>query len=256
MSTAQIIYICISPIVVALVVFLGTLIKKQKAKDGYLFFWAFVCFFIHISTMYVSFFENKDGNTGFAWDNQLFPIYFCNLVMYLLLIVSVWPDKSTKLYQNIATFTAWGGIFGGLITLFAQDVDVHNWYNFQSSLSHSCLLIGSLYLFAGKYIKLNVYNLVPYTFGLLGTGVVGGIVELIFFLAGRPSPNSMYLVHGPVEMPAMHGGYFALAMIAIIFVITVLFEQFTRKDESTRWYKTTNDLWMYLPKRTIKENKQ
>ena len=198
--------------------------------------------------MYVSFIENNRNGigTGNVVNNQIFPIYFCNFVMYMQLVVTFWFDKKTKLFQNIATFTAWGGIFGALITLFTTPPGFAHWWSLQSALSHTCLLITSLYLFVGGYVKLSVFNVVPYTFGILASGAVGGVVILIYYLNGLPIPNAMYLLHGPEECPPMHGGYFAILMLLIMFIFLVIWEQFTRKPED-RWYKTAKDIAMYLP---------
>lgn len=243
-STEHILYIVFSLLIISLILFGAHFIKKQKYKNLFLFFWAFACFFFHISTMYTSFFNN--GGVGNAYDNQLFPIYFCNYMMYLLLIASLWPNKNTRFFKIFATFLAWGGTFGALITLFITPPGFGDWSNLQSAFSHSCLLVGSLWLFVGGYVKINVFNVVPYTLGLLSCGVVGGVVELIFYLGGLPSPNAMYLVHGPVEMPEMQWWMIALIMLFLIFVFTMGWEYFTRKKKEDRWYKTAKDLNQYF----------
>ena len=244
MTRDQIIYIICSFSLISLILFFAHKIKKEKHKSLFLFIVSFVCLGFHISTMYTTFFSN--GGRGFVADNQIFPIYFCNYMMDLLIIVSSWPDKNTKFFKNMATFTAYGGCFGALITVFATDPGFAEWGSFQSALSHSCLLLGCLYLFVGGYVKINVFNLVPYSFGLLSCGVVGGLVELIFDLGGLESPNAMYLVHGPKELPAFQWWMFALSMLAIIFIFTSIWEHFTRKKED-RWFKTYKDLFTYIP---------
>ena len=253
-------YIIGSLIVVGLVIYFGTYIKKQKWKNVYIITWTFLCFFFHISTMYLTFFaKGNNTNHGNAYDNQIFPIYFCNFIMYLNLVCAIWHDKTTRFFKNMATFSAWGGIFGALITLFSTSPGLapflenpswatwwNSWYDFQSSVSHTCLLIGSLLLISQGYVKLNVYNLIPFSFGIVVSAALGGFVMLIYWLGGKEIPNAMYLLHGPKECPEMHGGYFALAMIGIIFVITALIEQFTKKKED-RWYKSIKDINIYLP---------
>ena len=242
MTKDQVIYLFCSFFVVSLTLFLAHYIKKQKYKNLFLFIVASLCFAMHISTIYTTFFAN--GGCGLAADNQLFPIYFCNYMMDLLVLVSLWPNKESKFFKNMATFVAYGGCFGAIITVFFTDPGFKEWSNFQSALSHSFLLMGCLFLFVGGYVKINVYNLVPYTFGLLSCGVVGGIVELIFYLGGLPSPNAMYLVHGPHELPVFKWWMFALSMLTLIFIFTSLWEHFTKKKEE-RWFKSIKDLaWL------------
>ena len=66
-STEHILYIVFSLLIISLILFGAHFIKKQKYKDLFLLFWAFACFFFHISTMYTSFFDN--GGVGNAYDN-------------------------------------------------------------------------------------------------------------------------------------------------------------------------------------------
>lgn len=246
MSRDHIIYIIASLCTITLILLLAHRIKSERYKNLFLFIVAFCCLGFHISTIYTSFFNN--GGSGTAADNQLFPIYFCNYMMDLLLIVSLWPNKSSRFFKILSTFVAYGGTFGGLITLFATDPGFGNWPKLQSAFSHSCLLLGCLFLFVGGYVKINVFNLVPYFFGLLSCGVIGGLVELIFYLGELESPNAMYLVHGPVELPVFKWWMFVLSMLAIIFVFTALWEHFSRKKED-RWFRTSENLFEYIPRK-------
>ena len=95
-ETEHILYIVFSLLFVSVLLFGAHFIKSQKYKNLFLLIWAFLCFFMHISTMYTTFFmQNGVGN---AYDNQLFPIYFCNYMMYLLLATSLWANKETKFF--------------------------------------------------------------------------------------------------------------------------------------------------------------
>ena len=249
MGTEHILYIVISLLVISLILFGAHFIKKQLYKDLFLLFWAVACLFFHISTMYTTLFDN--GGIGNSYDNQLFPIYFCNYMMYLLLFASLWWNKKSKLFKCMSTFVAYGGTFGALITLFVTPPGFSSWMTLQAAFSHSCMLVGCLWLFVGGYVKISVYNLVPYSMGLLSCGVVGGLVELIFYLGGLPSPNAMYLVHGPNELPAFKWWMFVICMLALIFAFTSLWEYFTKPKEK-RWYKTHEDLYLYFPKKKAK----
>lgn len=171
-SLEHILYIVISLIVIGLILFGAHFLKKQNHKNIFLLFWAFLCFFFHISTMYTTLFNN--GGIGNSYDNQLFPIFFCNYMMYLLLAVALWWNKESKFFKCMATFVAYGGTLGALITLFVTPPGFGDWGTLQSAFSHSCMLVGSLWLFVGGYVKINVYNLVPYTLGMLSCGIVGG----------------------------------------------------------------------------------
>lgn len=246
MTRDQILYIIFSLITVVTILYFASKIKSNKYKNLFLFITSSICLGFHISTMFTTFFAN--GGTGLVADNQLFPIYFCNYMMDLVLICSLWPNKESKFFKNLSTFTAYGGCFGALITLFATDPGFAEWGSFQSALSHSFLLISCAYLFVGGYVKINVFNLIPYSFGLLSCGVVGLLVELIFYLGGLESPNAMYLMHGPKELPEFKCWMFALSMLAIIFIFTTLWEHFTVAKED-RWFNKKDNIFIYLPRK-------
>lgn len=249
----HILYIVFSLLAVGLILFGAHFIKSQKWKDVFLAFWAVLCFLTHISIMWVTFVKN-DGSFGEAYDNILFPIYFCNYMMYLLLIVSLFKNKKSKIFNWLATFVAYGGVFGSLITLFVTPPDFSSFESVKSALSHTFMLIGCLYLFVGGYVKVNVFNLIPYFGGLVSCAVVGGVVELIFMLCGLPSPNAMYLRDGPWELPEFKCWMFALVMLTMIFIFTMLWENFSKKKEE-RWFKNTNDLGLYFPEKIFKRRK-
>ena len=101
-SAEHILYIVCSLVVIGLILFGAHYIKKQKYKDLFLLFFAFACFFLHVSTMYTTFFTNGTG-IGNAYDNQLFPIYFCNYMMYLLVLASLWRISSPRFSLRSAT---------------------------------------------------------------------------------------------------------------------------------------------------------
>ena len=111
-----------------------------------------------------------------------------------------------------------------------------------------------LYLFVGKYIKIHVFNLIPYSIGLLFCGVVGVIVNSIFLWAGLGERNAMYLQHPPVEAPMFTCRSIAGIMILLILIFTAVFEMFAYKKE-LRFYKSTQFLRDYFPKLKKENNK-
>lgn len=249
--TEHILYIILSLIVTGLILYLGHFIKSQKGKNLFLLFWSFACFFMHNIMIYVSYVRNG-GGSGFAADNQIFPIYFCNYMMFLLVITALWNNKESKFFKAMATFVAYGGTFGALITLFVTPPGLGAIATAQAAFSHSFMLLGCLWLFVGGYVKINVYNTVIFVLGLLSCGVVGGAVELFHYAFKLPSPNAMYLVHGPVELPEFKWWMFFIALTAIVFVFTCIWEYFTR-PKAERWYKTSRDLQLYFPSKKTKE---
>lgn len=207
-------------------------IKQQKFKDMFLKLWAWGTFFLHISPLWINFLK---GDAPVAADNMLFPIYFCNLSMYLLLMVAIWGDKKTKAFSYLATITAYAGIFGALISLFYPEYYLHGasifeWGVFKSMLSHSTMLTGCFYLFLGGYVKVELKNLLVYGVGLLGFGVIGILVNITFSLAGLNAPNAMYLQHPPLaEAPFLNAPVIALIMEVLILGVVSVYNLYTKK---------------------------
>lgn len=173
--------------------------KTDKTKNTYLKFWGLITVFLHISPLWVDFLVDKQP---IASDNMLFPIYFCNLTMYLLLITSFIENKNSKTFKCFAIITSYAGILGALISLIYPDYYIDSqmtWGVFKSMLSHSTMLIGALYLMTGKYFKVEVSNTKVFTVGLLGFGFMGLLVIITFKLANLYVPNAMYLLRPALE---------------------------------------------------------
>ncbi len=218
---SHMIYILASIAVTVLLLWLPyRFMTKPKHKDLYLKFWGWATVFLHLSPLWIEFLK---GNQAVAADNMLFPIYFCNMSMYLLLIVALWADKKSRTFNYLATFAAYAGVFGALISLFypqyyLDGTTIFEWGVFKSMLSHSTMLMGCLYLFVGGYFKIDKYNVVVYAVGLLGFGLIGIVVNQVFALAGLHAPNAMYLQHAPIESAPFLNAYSIAAMMLVVVI--------------------------------------
>ena len=87
------------------------MIRKERTQDLVLKSVSIAVVIIHFSSLYVDFF-----NTGEAIleDNMLIPIYPCNLIMWLLLIVAFMKKKDSNIYKYLVEFTFIGGTICGL----------------------------------------------------------------------------------------------------------------------------------------------
>ncbi len=221
---AHIIYILISLTVSILILFIGKrYLIKQNHKDIVLIIFGLLTFFLHVSVLWVDFL--KDGSASVP-DNVLFPIYFCNASMYLLLLTSLWTNKSSKAFNYLAIVTAYSGFFGATISLFYPayylgSTSIFEWGVLKSMLSHTAMWIGSVWLLLGGYFKIEQKNVLVYFIGLLIFGFIGVVVNLTFDLAGLHDPNAMYLQHPPLEdVPLLSAYMIAFLMILLIFLFT------------------------------------
>jgi len=94
----------------------------QPYKDVYLKFWAWATFLLHILPLWIEFLK---GNQAVAANNMLFPIYFCKLSMYLLVIVAIWGNKKSKGFNYLATMTGYVSALGALISLLYPEYYIH-----------------------------------------------------------------------------------------------------------------------------------
>lgn len=223
------IYIFVSIFVsITLLILAKKYLVKQKHKNVLLTFFGLLTFFLHVSVLWVDFLKN--GSAGVP-DNVLFPIYFCNLSMYLLLITSLWTNKSSKTFYFLAIITAYSGFFGASISLFYPayyigSTSIFEWGVLKSMLSHSTMWLGSVWLMVGGYFKIEKKNIIVFVVGLLIHGFFGAVVNIVFDAAGLYAPNAMYLQYPPLaEVPFLSAYTIALLMTLVIFLFTNIYEK-------------------------------
>lgn len=223
-------------------------IKDQRKKDIFFLILALICLGFHISDTYVTFFRNAielDLYQGYVYESELIPLWFCNVMMILDLVVAGWWHKEGKLFNNVATMSAWGSVFGGFLALLYMDTSLSEWGVLQSTLSHTFLMLSGFYLFVGRYAKVGVFNVVPFSFCLAGLFLIGLLIEGLYAIIGLPSPNAMFISTGPAQIPELWGPYFIPILLGFIFLFGVVWEFIFRKKEN-RWYKSAADLTLYL----------
>ncbi len=232
----HLIYIFASLLATVLIIFLALkFIKKQKHKDTFLKFWAFATVFLHLLPLWTKFLSGEDP---IANDNMLFPIFFCNLSMYLLVVTAFWGDKSSKGFKYFAIVTAYSGILGALISLFYPEYYFEDGVMLKlgvmkSLLSHSTMLIGCLYILLGNYFKISLKeNTLIFTGGMVVFLLIGILVNAIFRWAGLDGPNAMYLQHPPIEgVPFLNTFTIGVAMIGIVTLTSYLLPKLLNKQE-------------------------
>ena len=149
--------------------------------------------------------------------------------MYLLLIVAI-MKKDSKAFKLIATFTAYAGIIGALVTFFdykypfSNDGGLYSFERLKSTISHALLLVGGVYLFVGGWVKVRFKNTPLYLLGLLFNGFIGGILNWFFMAKGiNPNMNAMWLrqtaLAGEPIFTGVTIGLISLGLVALISII-------------------------------------
>lgn len=231
-------YIVVSLLATAGLLILFSRFRSPSAKSRVLKITGIVTLTLHVSSIWVEFLIRGKAE---AYSNILFPIFFCNFLMYCLLICGSVRNKESVGFRWLATFTAYGGTIGALISLFYPDFylsqpDFWDWGILKSFLSHSTMMLGCLYLFTGGFVKIRVFNLIPYAAGLLAAGLDGFLINGLFAVCGLESPNAMFLQKSALDgIPFFNGYGIALLMVILIFLFTAVWEIFAC-PKGARWY--------------------
>ena len=236
-SSIHIWYIVISALItVGALVGLG-FIKNDKYKNLAMLIIAIVTFLLHISIVVVD--SVNAGQLLIDWE-LLVPVHFCNLSRYLLFLIPIIKKKESWVFQCVACLLAYGGTIGCLSTVIYADSLVtdplmQDWATWKSLLSHSVMMIGCLYLFVGKFIRVRVFNVVYLFIAGVATGILGLIINGIYLLCGAANPNSMYWAEPLADIPGFIAPTVLVVCCLLVFAITAIYEQI-KVPKGERWY--------------------
>lgn len=238
-NTQHILYIIISGILTVLLLGLAAkYAKDDKTKNKILKFFAVITVVIHYSNLWVDYFTTGGATIE---NNQILPIYPCNVVMWMLLIASMLENKKRLLFQLLSEFCFYGGTVCGVIgivlnTNFGNTPTLADYGILKGMLSHSTMLLGCLYMLVGGFVKIRVFNAVSVTAGLATFVLCGAGVNALYEFFGMEAPDGMWLRSNP---------YFSFSpmVLGIVFVLLLfgalaLWEM--RLPVEDRWYHKLN----------------
>lgn len=235
-NTQHILYMVISGILTAVLLFLSArFAKDQRSKNFILKFSAIITVMIHYSSLWVDYFVS--GGNATIENNQILPVYPCNVVMWMLLIASLLQNKKRLLFQVLSEFCFFGGSICGIVGIvlnvnFGNTPTLADYDILKGMLSHSTMLFGCLYMLVGRFIRIRVFNAVSVTIGL-GTFVICGVgVNMLYEHFGMTPPDGMFLKSNPYTTvsPVILG----IWAIIILFCGLALWE--LRLPKEDRWY--------------------
>ena len=235
----HILYSVISFVLTAIgLIFLSKKVSKDEHKTLVLKIFAVLTVILHFSSLYVDYFS---GIEPIAESPMLLPLYPCNVAMWLLVIVSFYKNKKSKLFEFLAMATFYLGIFGGVIGIVFNENYISNpsladWGILKGLLSHSTMLFGCIYLLIAGYVKIGVSNMLYVVLGLLLLVADGALMIFLHWVFGLELPNSMFLLELPFpSMPWLNVVTIGILAMLIIFTATALYEFIALKKED-RWY--------------------
>ena len=234
------VYNLISFIVITIgLIFCKKVIRKDSVKDKVLKMVSILVVAIHMSSLYVDFFTNK--GEAIIENNLILPIYPCNIIMWLLVIVSFMKNKESKLFNHLAEFTFIGGTLCGVIgvlfnTNFLNNPDLKDYDILKGLLSHSVMIFGTIYLYVLGYIRINVVRTTKsIIFGLSIFTCIGFIINTLFKIFGLESVNAMFMESIPfASLPYINYLTIGLMGILLSFIGLNIYEVITM-DKEDRW---------------------
>lgn len=235
-NSQHILYIVISGFATVLLLALAKVFVKDDHHKNYILkFFAIITVAIHYSNLWVDYFVS--GGNALIENNQILPVYPCNVVMWMLLIASLLQNKKRLLFQILSEFCFYGGTICGILGIvlnvnFGNNPTLADYDILKGMLSHSTMLFGCLYMLVGGFIKIRVFNTVSVTVGLGSFVLCGFAVNSLYEHFGMEPPDGMFLKSNPYTQtsPIILG----LWAIAILFFCLALWEMRLPKEE--RWY--------------------
>lgn len=214
-------------------------ITKDSTKDFVLKFVSVLVVIIHYSSLYVDFFSNN--GEAMIENNMILPVYPCNIIMWLLLIVAFTKNKESKTYKSLSEFTFIGGTLCGLIGVlfninFLNNPDFLDYDILKGLISHTVMIFGTIFLYVFDYVKLEVSRTMKSILnGLVLFSLCGLAINVLFAIFDIPSVNAMFMLEPPLpNVPFFN--FFTIGLLGLIlsFIGLNIFENFTLPKEQ-RW---------------------
>lgn len=213
--------------------------KTQKQKDFILRCSAIITVILHYSNLWVDYFSTGGAELE---NNHLFPVYPCNIMMWMLLAVAFVKKREGVPYTLLAEFVFWAGIVCGSAGIilnknYSNTPDLRDYDIFKGLISHSTMLFGCIYMLVGKYIRIRVFNVLSCFAGMLVFVLDGLLVDWLFVRFGLEPVDGMFLRETPLaQFPNLSVWALAPLALLIIFAGLALYEQKCLPEEE-RWYK-------------------
>lgn len=220
---------------VALLMLAARFAKTDRSKNNILKFFAILTVVIHYSNLWVDYFTS--GGTATVENNQILPVYPCNVVMWMLLVASLLRNKKSLPFQMLGEFCFLGGTVCGIIGIalninFGNTPTLADYDILKGMLSHSTMLFGCLYMRVGGFIKVRMFNAVSVAAGLGVFVLCGMAVNALYEYFGMTPPDGMFLRSNPYTTVSTVA--LGVLVVALLFCGLAIWELRLPREE--RWY--------------------
>lgn len=221
-------------------------VKEEKTKRIVLFVCSILTVLVHYSSILYHFIAEGDATTVIVHNPQyLLPIYPCNVVMWLCVIVALIKDSKSKVFITLSEFITFFGIFSGVLGMslnfdFIANPTFLDYDVTKGMISHSFMILNCCLFPVFGYIKINTpRNMVSVLVGVLILLLVGSYNNITFKLLttySLESINSMFLVCSPFkEVPWLTFFPIVGMMLFLYLVFFNVFELIAYK-KGNRWF--------------------
>lgn len=221
-------------------------VNNDSTKDKILKYVSIAVVILHYSSLYVEFFQTP-GSAEVS-DNMLFPIYPCNIIMWLLVIVAFMKKRDSRIYTILSEFVYLVGTFCGLVGVlynfnFLDYPSFGDYVVLKGLLSHTVMIFGTIYLGVMNYVKIRVPSATKSVFwGLILFVYLGAAINLTFILTGADrTSNAMFMMEAPIPtLPQLN--FFVLGGLGfiLVFIGLIVFERFKLPKEERWLYNVLN----------------
>lgn len=241
-TTQHYIYLSIALPIVILASFFASK-ANQKVRLNIIRASAIAMLLFHLSPVVINLFV-QDNYMPVLYSTIIWPTYFCNVSLWVLVITFCGPKVLKKIYPIAINFAFWGGFLTLLVPGFHAH-SIFEWNTFRSYMSHTLMLFIALSVFVSGDYKPKVKDIIKVTMGLLAFIAYGAFTNFLFITYKNYSPNSMYLT-GPMFEGTILYGYFVIPMFFLTMLTTfILYETFTLKKQD----RTLNKLFKKIKKK-------
>ena len=236
--------IIFSVICLLIVIIIMCIIKKyeknEKRLDLYFIISSILTVLIHYSVLIVKF---RNGDY-FIEDNLFLPVYPCNVMMWVNLVLCFLIIKKGKAFNILATFSMYVGTMCGIIGLcfntnFLNTPYFSDYSILKGLLSHVTLIFSSLYLGLFGYIKINTLK---NSKGLLIGAIIlalSSVVSMQVLTKMNREPVNGMLIKPLAEAPYVNFYMICLVGLILYLIFTSIYEAIVYKDDA--WFRNIKE---------------
>lgn len=228
-------------------VLLGKKVKEEKTKRLILLVCSILTVVVHYSSILYHFIAEGDATTVIVHNPQyLLPIYPCNVVMWLCVLVAFIKDNKSKLFVALVEFITFFGILSGVIGMslnfdFIANPTFLDYDVTKGMFSHSLMILNCCLFAVFGYVKISTpRNMISILIGIAILWIVGSYNNLTFELLtdySLASINSMFLVCSPFDgIPWLTFYPIVGMMLVLYFIFFNTFELIAFK-KGNRWFE-------------------